>query len=416
MHRSPASPPSIVGFLPLHNCQVHITASVSSIAERFKQNLALPGVIVTDGMNMIGVVSRRRLADYARFCAAAARPPTSADYSKMILLPLELPDTCPILEAVQQVIQRSSETASDPLVIKFPDGSRRLLDFRTLMASQMQILAHLQQKVQAQQAEVQDQTTALQQAQRRVGELEQALQAQVAETTAWGHLLHQHRTQLQQQITTTAASNDRLNRLQAVLSKQGQKSFQSTLTAVQAISYRTACIKEISIALAREVETIYTVASVVKQISRQARFLSLRAAVLANRWGPEAQGLGQVTADFGQLSQQATKASQQLEETVKQLRGRHVELMHLAQAEAKVTKALTHNATNAETVLVELDHLLAASNDLAQITASNSLLKRSGILKRRSNLHKIDIEEQTLSRLTDSIDEPPTLIDFNPKQ
>ena len=411
MNRFPLSSPAIVGLLPLHDCQVRPTVSVEQIAQRFKQELTLPGVIVMDGMTMLGIISRRHLADHAHWADAETGPVLRPDGYAIILPPLELPDTCPILAAVQQVMQRSIETVGDPFVIKFRDGSRRLVDIRSLMAAQMQILAQLEQTVQSQQGQVEDATLALQQNQQRVGELEQALQAQVTETATHRDLLHQHRTQLQQQMTTTAASHDRLSQVHAVLSQQEQKSFQSTLTAVQAISYRSACLKTISNAVAREVETIQGAADLIKQISRQARFLGLRATVLASRLGIEAEGFGQVTADFGQLSQQALKTGQQLAETVEHLRGRNAELINLAQTGSKVTKALTEQVSYAETVLVGLEHLLATPHYLARSIATNSLIKHSR--QRRSNLHKITLEALALPSLTEPIVDHPTLI-LNP--
>jgi methyl-accepting chemotaxis protein len=232
------------------------------------------------------------------------------------------------------------------------------------------IIGQFQQTVQAQQEQVRETAVALQQTQHRLSELEQALQAQLAETAACSHLLHQQRTQLQQQMTTTAASHDRLRQVRVFLSQQGQKSFQSTLTAGQTISDRTDCIKRISTSLTREVETIYTAAGMVKQICKQARFLGLRAAVLASRFGTEAEGFGQVTADFGQLSQQALKTGHQLEATVEQLRGRNAELVHLAQTGDRVAKTLTHQASDVETGLAALDRLLTAPPHSARTTAA----------------------------------------------
>jgi hypothetical protein len=296
-------------------------------------------------------------------------------------------------------------------VIKFRDGSRRLLDIRVLMAAQMQILTQLEQTVQSQQVQVQNTAIVLQQTQQRVSELEQALQV---ETAARRDLLQQHGTALQQQMTLAATAQQHLSQVQAVLAQQGQQSFQSMLTAVQMISHRTVGLKGISIALGRDVEIIHTAAGVVQQLSRQARFLGLRATVLASRFGQEAEGFGQVTADFSQLSQQVLKTGHQLAETVEHLRDHNVELMDLAQAGAKVTKALTSHVSDAKTALVDLDHLLATPNDLARTTAPNGLLKPSGALKVRSQLTKTSIKEQTSSELTDSINEHPTLIDFTP--
>ena len=91
--------------------------------------------------------------------------------------------------------------------------------------------------------------------------------------------------------------------------------------------------------------------------------------MLANQFGSEPEGLGQVTADFGHLSDQALKVGQQLDETGDRLKARLAELANLAQMGTDATDILMGSVAESAT-LAELEHILEPSAVTSAVTSA----------------------------------------------
>ncbi|MEM9002936.1 MAG: ATP-binding protein [Cyanobacteria bacterium P01_F01_bin.86] len=106
--------------LKLHHFRVDVSCLGQFVYQRFEENALLPGVVLTQDNNLVGMISRRRFLEamsraYGR--ELFLRRSLSVLYRFIAQAILRLPGTLPIAEAAQQAIARSSDLLYEPIVV-----------------------------------------------------------------------------------------------------------------------------------------------------------------------------------------------------------------------------------------------------------------------------------------------------------
>lgn len=134
--------------LPLYNFSVEIGAQYGcaptgvEVAKFFEKNPLLPGVILVEEGKYIGMISRRRLLELLIFPYGQElffHQPLSVLYSYTRTPILLLPDTTPIMSAMQLTLRRSPELLAEPVVVQTALDTCRLLDMQELNVASWQI-------------------------------------------------------------------------------------------------------------------------------------------------------------------------------------------------------------------------------------------------------------------------------------
>lgn len=143
---------SAIGELPCHACSVDLAAPGHDIDESLRNNPELPGCIVTDGSDVVGVVSRQRWLEelsqpfraelYLNHPVARAVVSLSAPW-------LCLASATLVHDAVRQALARPRKLLFEPLMVDFPDGQHRLLDTYVLLMAQSEIFARARERSEA---------------------------------------------------------------------------------------------------------------------------------------------------------------------------------------------------------------------------------------------------------------------------
>lgn len=128
--------------LPLYNCQIELTQQAKEVAQAFEGNSMLPGVILTDRGNFVGIISRRVFFERVNRRYGLEmffKRPIEVLYrfSKQELL--LLPGSKLIVEAAQESLYRSAELVYEPVVVEIAPQIYRLLDVHQLMVAQSRI-------------------------------------------------------------------------------------------------------------------------------------------------------------------------------------------------------------------------------------------------------------------------------------
>ncbi len=143
----PLQPDSILLDLPLYGFQWTIDAAASDLADVFDQMPTLPGVLLYDAGELVGMISRQRFAAYLLrphgaplFLAQPVRVIHSYARSHNLIL---AGDSL-ILIAAQQALRRSPELIGEPIIVKLPHSEScregyRLLDFHELNIAAWQL-------------------------------------------------------------------------------------------------------------------------------------------------------------------------------------------------------------------------------------------------------------------------------------
>jgi len=128
--------------LSLYDFQVECSHPGKEVAQTFQENPLLPGVILTDQGQFVGMISRRR------FLEQMSRPyglelflkrPLYSLYRFASADVLRLQGETPIVEAARRSLQRSAQMLYEPLVVELEVGTYRLLDVHQLLIAQSKI-------------------------------------------------------------------------------------------------------------------------------------------------------------------------------------------------------------------------------------------------------------------------------------
>ncbi|MFM9267470.1 sensor histidine kinase [Tychonema sp. BBK16] len=128
--------------LPLYDCQIELTQQAKEVAHTFEKKPLLPGVILTDKGNFVGIISRRLFFERVNRRYGLEmffKRPIEVLYRfsrKEILI---LSGNKLILEAAEESLYRPAELVYDPIVVEVIPDTYWLLDVQQLMVAQSKI-------------------------------------------------------------------------------------------------------------------------------------------------------------------------------------------------------------------------------------------------------------------------------------
>ncbi|MEM9538829.1 MAG: HAMP domain-containing sensor histidine kinase [Cyanobacteria bacterium P01_E01_bin.42] len=128
--------------LPLYDSQISIACLGVELADLIAQNPRLPGVLLTDRDELIGIVSRRQFLEYLLLPQGMTfflDQPLQVFWGHNNADILILPGDMPILTAMQKALKRSSRIIADPIVVQLDASQYRILDFGQLSLVSWQI-------------------------------------------------------------------------------------------------------------------------------------------------------------------------------------------------------------------------------------------------------------------------------------
>ncbi|MBD2441255.1 sensor histidine kinase [Nostoc sp. FACHB-110] len=128
--------------LPVYEFGVDISCSSIEVANYLEKYPLLPGVILLENREFVGMISRRRLAEffirpYGNKLFSKANLGVLYSYARTGIL--ILPETTTILTAMQHTLKRSPEMFAEPVVVKTAANTYKLLDIHDLNLAAWQI-------------------------------------------------------------------------------------------------------------------------------------------------------------------------------------------------------------------------------------------------------------------------------------
>jgi signal transduction histidine kinase len=128
--------------LPLYDFRADLADFGTDVTQVFEQHPLLPGVILVNQGQFVGMMSRQRLLEYLlrpHGLELFLREPLQVLFSYARLTPLVLAGTTPILAASQCALRRLPEHLSEPIVVQFDPETYHLLDIRELVLASWQL-------------------------------------------------------------------------------------------------------------------------------------------------------------------------------------------------------------------------------------------------------------------------------------
>lgn len=147
---------STLAHLPSHDFQVELTTLGQVIAQEFQQHSELPGVIITDANQIMGVISRTQFFEWLSrpygletflkrpirsLWKMIAKTEGIFNTEKLAEKYLLLSNNCSIEKAVNLALNRPASLAYEPILIEREDGQQRLLNMQVLLLAQSRLFA-----------------------------------------------------------------------------------------------------------------------------------------------------------------------------------------------------------------------------------------------------------------------------------
>ncbi|MGC9504145.1 MAG: PP2C family protein-serine/threonine phosphatase [Baaleninema sp.] len=160
--------------LSLYDLTIEVHRPGDVLVETFAKNSLVPGAILTETGNFIGMVSRRRFLEIMSRpygIELFSRRPLRSLYNFIETKILYANGNTPVFDAARQCLQRSPELLYEPIVVELAPQTYRLLDVHKLLIAQArlyELATHL----------LQERTAELDRANAEVTELNQRLKAE----------------------------------------------------------------------------------------------------------------------------------------------------------------------------------------------------------------------------------------------
>ncbi|WP_335033594.1 sensor histidine kinase [Nostoc sp.] len=142
--------------LPFWQVEIEVERPGNDLAMLFKQEPLLPGIILNNNQQYVGMISRRKFFEYMSQTYSLALftiRPIKILYKFFQQEILTLSEDTLIVNATQASLQRSPEIAYEPILVKTTSGKYKLVDFHQLLLAHSQI--HVLTLVELQQVEEQ---------------------------------------------------------------------------------------------------------------------------------------------------------------------------------------------------------------------------------------------------------------------
>ncbi|MGB7445115.1 MAG: histidine kinase dimerization/phospho-acceptor domain-containing protein, partial [Coleofasciculaceae cyanobacterium] len=142
--------------LPSHDFQVSLTTQAQVVAKEFQRRPELPGVMITEGSQIVGMISK------TKFLECLSRPygldtflrrpivamwriiieaETGLEVERTLEKYLLLSANCSIDKAVEAALKRPASLAYEPIIIIWVNGQRRLIDTQVLLLAQSKLFS-----------------------------------------------------------------------------------------------------------------------------------------------------------------------------------------------------------------------------------------------------------------------------------
>ena len=356
---------STLADLPTHDFQVNVTTCGQVVAEHFQSHPELPGVIITDGSQLVGMISRQRFVEKMSqpySLELYRKRPIQAVLETMKNQPLHLPHDDKIDDAARSALARPVELLYEPIIVVDEAHQMRLLDLHSLLVSQSQILVLVNEIAHQQRLEAQEYSARLNKEKEKVKEYTRILEARRDEIQKRNHELAAKQAELVKQEQQISDLNKRFVQISQLLCTEGKKAFQATFDSVKTMNRSTNQIIYTGKALAGELETVNAATKMIENVSKQVMHLGVKAAVVANQAGGQVSSFSQVVTEISNLGSQTLAASNKVNQIANRFKARIQELTAAAGAGESKSQAVIPQIQRAEKALEKLEGLLNEQN------------------------------------------------------
>lgn len=384
------NPNSTLADLETHKYEVSADTLGEDVANQFQEHPSLPGVIIKEEENVLGVISSRKFLEQMSqpySLELYLRRPIRVLLEVMETNTLTLKADCRIDKAVRQALDRSLDLLYEPILVQKNDQSLELLELHHLLLAQSKIFAQVNKIINKQKEEARQYAETLKQEQAKVKEYTRQLEQQQMEAQRRNQVLEMQQAKLSRQANAISELNERFIQLGELLSEEGKQTFAQMLSSVEAISDCTERIMKIGNGFNEELESVNNATKLIERVSQQVRNLSIQAALVANRpqgdSSGQMSGLSRITTEIGNLGNKTFEATTEVNQIAYRFQNQIEDLTDAAQESESVARSLVKRSQQTQQALEQLERLIneyksdntsldSFSSESSQAEASNA--------------------------------------------
>ncbi len=356
---------STLADLATDNYQVSSTTIGQVVAQIFYEHPELPGIMIVEDSQLIGMISRQQFREQTHLIH---RKNLYFNHPIQLLLdviripPLQLPQACSIIEAVQQVFRRPKSLIYEPIVIYSAAKTYHLLDVPVLLMAQNQLLSHAHHVIQQQKQQQQQCLRVIQQEKNKHQQTEQYFRSKE-------HLIHQQasedynqqKAEMMKQTKNIIQLNKSFIQIGQQVAVEAGKAFHEIFMGAHVIHQRTHHFVEVRQVMAKHLETINSTSTLMNEIVDKVRHLAVQAAVVSYQNSSSNNELSRVHFEMNRLVGQTMKVKDKIHQSARQIQLLLRELNHVTSNDAQTTRTLLMKVEQTEQVIAKLEKLVYQS-------------------------------------------------------
>ncbi|MGB3404274.1 MAG: hypothetical protein WBA77_16435 [Microcoleaceae cyanobacterium] len=356
---------STLGDLAAHHLNVNVTTLGKVVAQAFHENSDLPGVVVLEESQFVGMISRttfRELINPIHRKNLYFKSPIKLLLDVIRFPPLQLSEDCTIMEAAKQALSRPKALIYEPIVVCFESSRYCLLDMQVLLAAQNRLLTHAHQVIDQQQLRhqqydqiIQQEKQKIKQAKRQLKSRHFSIQRQVNEDYS------RQKAQIVKQTENVVKLNQKFTRVGQNVYLEAGKAFHSIFINANAIHRRSDHFFEMSQAITKNLDAIHSTSALMSEIVEKVRHLAVQAAVVSYQAHSSRDELSLVNFEIGRLVNQTITAKDKMHTVASQLQFNLREMNYLTTDDTQTTRSMLLQVEQVEKVIEELEKLVNTS-------------------------------------------------------
>ena len=361
LNLSELTPSSTLANLVAYNYQTNIYTLGQAVSQKFQNQPELPGVIVMDGRQMVGMISQRKFLERMSLPYASEvhfRRPIQVLLNLVKIEPLQLSINCKIEQAARIALSRSLELVYEPIVVIQEGQLPSLIDIRDLLLAQNQILIAVNIRFEQQREQASKELKELKKEVEMSEVYVRLLEEKQLENRRQNKVIELQQVRLKRQAKQINDFSRQLVRLSQFLYLEGRKAFTATYDGVNSISHTTKQIVSTGNSLIEELENINNANSLIASVSKQVRHLALQAAVAANKAGNQLTEFSYIAHEIRSLGGKTFEASTQLNQIANRFKDRIPESIEAARLGESTSRSLLQKIEQAQVTLTELEDLV----------------------------------------------------------
>ncbi len=352
--------------LVCHAFQINSTTPGRIVAQEFHQNSELPGVIVVDDQELVGMISR---ANFREQMNNLNRKNLYLNQPIQLLLdviripPLILSENSSILASANQALTRPKQFVYEPIIVQLNSGEFRLLDIHHLLLAQNHLLNFSFRHIEQQQLKLKTCEQKLKEEKSKVKEYAASLQQEkFLIFKQYNEDYSKRKEKLAQYTKPIIQLNQHFIRISERISVETRKAFHSIFVGANSTYRNTEHLFEISQAISNDLDAINSTSKMLGDIIQKVRHLAVQAAVVSyHSQSPQPQGLSQIGSEINRLIRETSKVSDQTHSIANQLNFHLQELRESAVEDARIACTMLSHLEQVEAVLHELEKLVHSS-------------------------------------------------------